>query len=153
MPLYDGMKVVLKQHLETIENGGKPPVIAIGELTESQHNEINVHRAAEQLPPLESREVVYMGRHHYNSRVTEDGYLIHDMLQQIESGLSQDSVFKKNPKKPHGTVLVNPNPRADGYGNHVIDNAVLELTTRKPRAELFSVIPKGDTNKPKKQTP
>ena len=54
MPLYDGMKVVLKQHLETIENGGKPPVIAIGELTESQHNEFNVHRAAEQLPPRES---------------------------------------------------------------------------------------------------
>lgn len=153
MPLYEGMKVVLKQHLETIQNGGKPPVIAIGELTESQHDEINVHRAAEQLPPLESREVVYMGRHHYNSRVTEDGYLIHDMLQQIESGLSQDSVFKKNNQKPHGTVLVNPNPRADGYGNHVNDNAVLELTTRKPRAELFSVIPKGDANKPKKQTP
>lgn len=153
MPLYDGMKAVLKQHLETIESGGKPPVIAIGELTESQHNEINAHRASEQLPPLESREVVYMGRHHYNSRVTEDGYLIHDMLQQIESGLSQDSVLKNNPKKPHGTVLVNPNPRADGYGNHVNDNAVLELTTRKPRAELFSVIPKGDTNKPKKQTP
>jgi hypothetical protein len=25
---------------------------------------------------------------------------------------------------------------------------VLELTQRKPRAELYSVIPKGDTNKP-----
>lgn len=153
MPIYEGIKDTLKLHLEIIEAGGKPPVIAIGELTQPQHDEINIHRAAEKLPPLESREIVYMGRHHYKSRVVEDGYHIDDLLQQIINGLSHDSSFKKNPRKPHGTVLVNPIPRDDGYGNQVTDNAVLELTSRKPRAELFSVIPKGDTNKPKKRTP
>ena len=41
--------------------------------------------------------------------------------------------------------------RADGYGNMVFDEAVYELTQRKPRAELFSVVPKGDSIKPKKK--
>lgn len=153
MPLYEGIKEVLKQHLETIEQGGKPAILAIGELTEIQHVEINKHRASEGLPALESKEILYVGRHHYNSRIVEDGYIIHDLLEQIESSLSSNSIFKKNPRKPHGTVLVNPTPRDDGYGNRVNDNAVLELTTRKPRAELFSVIPKGDMIKPKNRTP
>jgi len=30
----------------------------------------------------------------------------------------------------------------------VLDRAIFECTQRKPRAELFSVIPKGDTRKP-----
>ncbi|TAM49722.1 MAG: hypothetical protein EPN57_25020 [Paraburkholderia sp.] len=36
--------------------------------------------------------------------------------------------------------------RDDGYGAMVRDEAVLELYARKPRAELFSVIPKGDVS-------
>lgn len=47
------------------------------------------------------------------------------------------------------TALERATHRADGYGNMVRDRAVLELTQRKPRAELYSVIPKGDTNKPR----
>ena len=43
--------------------------------------------------------------------------------------------------------------RSDGYGNYVFDEAVYELTQRKPRAELFSVIPKGDKIKPLKPDP
>jgi hypothetical protein len=46
------------------------------------------------------------------------------------------------------TALDSVARREDGYGNMVRDRAVLELTQRKPRAELYSVIPKGDTNKP-----
>ena len=42
------------------------------------------------------------------------------------------------------TALKNPVQRNDGYGNNVNDLGILELTQRKPRAELFSVIPKGD---------
>lgn len=150
MPLYEGIEEALKRHLESIRNGGKPPVISIGELTIIQHDAINIHRNAEGLPPLESREVLYLGRHHYNSRVS-DGYLISDLLKQIESGLSAESIFKKDERKPHGTVLVNPNDRDDGYENKVNDNAVLELTARRPKAELFSIIPKGDRNKPNKK--
>ena len=46
------------------------------------------------------------------------------------------------------TTLENPLGRADGYGNTVHDRAVFECTTKKPRAELFSVMPKGDSRKP-----
>ena len=42
------------------------------------------------------------------------------------------------------TSLMASQPRDDGYGKQVRDHAVLELTARKPRVELFSVIPKGD---------
>jgi hypothetical protein len=46
------------------------------------------------------------------------------------------------------TALEAGERRNDGYGNMVRDRAILELTQRKPRAELYSVMPKGDTIKP-----
>ena len=64
--------------------------------------------------------------------------------------MSSEAEFYKDPRKPHATALINNTPRNDGYGNQVNDLAVLELTSRKPRAELYSVIPKGDDNKPQK---
>ncbi|OAU96701.1 hypothetical protein AO385_0014 [Moraxella catarrhalis] len=48
------------------------------------------------------------------------------------------------------TAIQSITPRNDGYGNLVTDRAIFELTAKKPRAELFSVIPKGDNNKPPK---
>lgn len=42
----------------------------------------------------------------------------------------------------------NPIPRADRYGNLVKDRGIFEMTAKKPRAELFSVMPKGDNIKP-----
>jgi len=33
----------------------------------------------------------------------------------------------------------------------VMDEAIFELTTRKPKAELYSIVPKGDRIKPKRQ--
>jgi hypothetical protein len=56
------------------------------------------------------------------------------------------SVLAPNPRM---TVLQNPRGRADRYGNVVKDLAVLECTAHHPRPELFSVMPKGDKNKPK----
>jgi hypothetical protein len=47
--------------------------------------------------------------------------------------------------------MQNPNARDDGYGNQVFDRAVFEMTAKKPRAELYSVIPKGDKLKPNKK--
>ena len=55
--------------------------------------------------------------------------------------------FVHNPKM---TILQNRSARADRYGNLVKDLAVLECTSRHPRPELFSVIPKGDLIRPKK---
>jgi hypothetical protein len=49
------------------------------------------------------------------------------------------------------TILENPYPRADRYGNTVKDRAILECSARHPKPELFSVIPKGDRIKPQKQ--
>lgn len=49
----------------------------------------------------------------------------------------------------HMTALRSTFGRDDGYGNEVFDEAIFELTARKPKAELYSIIPKGDRNKPK----
>ena len=68
------------------------------------------------------------------------------MGRQIESALVPDSIVIANPKM---TAMQNPQTRDDGYGNAVHDRAIFELTQRKPRAELFSVIPKGDIDPPK----
>lgn len=150
MPLYEGVEKELRDHIQELFNSGKPPIMVIGKLTDKQFKDINTHRKAEGLPELENAEILYIGRHHYESR-SSDGYNADDLFKQIEHGLSADSEFKKNPRRPHGTVLNNPNARNDGYGNSVYDNAVLELTARKPRAELYSVIPKNDRIKPSDQ--
>ncbi|WP_235423327.1 hypothetical protein, partial [Enterobacter hormaechei] len=80
----------------------------------------------------------------YNSR-TADGYTVDDIIEQIISAMSDSSELLRTVK---GTVLENKIKRDDGYGNMVNDRAVLELTSRKPRSELYSVIPRGDVNKP-----
>lgn len=147
MPLYENVEEELREHIQKLFDSERPNILAIGKLTDEQLSAINVYRKAESLPELENEEVLYIGRHHYESR-SNDGYNADDLFKQIEHGLSEDSEFKKNPRKPHGTVLNNPNGRNDGYGNVVYDNAVLELTARKPRAELYSVIPKNDKIKP-----
>ena len=149
MPLDPEAIEKIRANLELLEKQERAPVISIGHLTEAQHQAINEHRASEALPPLESAEVLYLGRHHFTSR-SNDGYKITDMIEQIKSGMSSEAEFYKDPRKPHATALINNNPRNDGYGNQVNDLAVLELTSRKPRAELYSVIPKGDDNKPQK---
>ncbi len=49
------------------------------------------------------------------------------------------------------TAIKNTRLRQDGYGNEVQDEAIFELIARKPKAELYSVVPKGDKMKPKRQ--
>lgn len=86
-----------------------------------------------------------MGRNHYESRVVRDGCNIDDLLKQVESALSDKSRIIMAQRM---TAIQSITPRNDGYGNLVNDRAIFELTRKKPRAELFSVIPKGDQNKP-----
>lgn len=97
------------------------------------------------MPALEQNEILYMGRYHYESHVVRDGYNIDDLLKQIESALSDKSRIIMAQRM---TAIQSITPRNDGYGNLVNDRAIFELTRKKPRAELFSVIPKGDQNKP-----
>lgn len=147
MPLYPNATQTILNNLTAIANGNRPKFEAIGHFTEQQFQEINAYRTSIGLPPLEQNEIVYMGRHHYNSRVGKDGYAIADLLAQIASALSASSVVLTNPGM---TAIENPTPRNDGYGNQVNDRAIFELTSKRPRAELFSTIPKGDKIRPQK---
>ena len=146
MPLYDGAIDKLRENLTKLSLGERVSITPIGELTDAQFQQINDFRKEQNLPDLESKEVIYLGRHHYNSR-TSDGYTVDDIIEQIISAMSDSSELLRTVK---GTVLENKNQRDDGYGNMVNDRAVLELTSRKPRSELYSVIPRGDVNKPPK---
>ena len=145
MPLYNDGLYLIRANLEEIQRGGRVRAVAIGRLTDAQYEALNQHRAAAGLPPLEDPEIVFMGKHMYASRVTRDNYTIDDVILQITSALAADAVVMPTTSM---TALEGAERRDDGYGNMVRDRAILELTQRKPRAELYSVMPKGDTNKP-----
>lgn len=144
MPLYENALEIIRQNLEQLQNGERPRFQAIGKLTDEQLNTINQKQFEKGLPTVECNEILYMGRHHYNSRVVQDGYTISDLLKQIESVLAESSVIENN------KVLKSTIKRNDGYGNMVSDWAVFDMTAKRPRMELFSVIPKGDDKKPPK---
>lgn len=147
MPIYDEAEKAIRKQFALLERGERVPMIEIGEFTKKQFTEINTSRAALDLHKLEENKIVFIGRHIYEHR-TRDGYSIDDIFVQIASGLSADALA-------HIERMVsytqNPKERDDGYGNAVHDRAIFEMTARKPRAELYSVIPKGDTNKPKQK--
>ena len=145
MPLYETALYLIRGNLEEIQRGGKARAVPIGRLTIDQHDAVNAHRAAANLLPLGDPEVVLIGKHVYDSRIVRDNYTIEDVVAQIASALAADAVVMASAKM---TALESVKRREDGYGNWVRDRAVLELTQRKPRAELYSIIPKGDTNKP-----
>jgi hypothetical protein len=147
LPLYPNAKTLITANLQIIAAGGRAQLIALGTFTEQQFADLNAVRRGLGLHEMESREIVFIGRHIYASR-NGDGYTIDDMVLQIESALSSASVVFASPKM---TAMNNPQERSDGYGNQVYDRAIFECTQRKPRAELFSVIPKGDDKKPPKQ--
>lgn len=146
MPLYQDAKYLVRANFEAIAKGDRVRTVTIGKLTDTQFEAINTYRASAGLPELENPEIVFLGKHIYNSRVNGDGYTIDDVMDQIESALEETALVHLSLKMSALQAAV---PRADRYGNMVRDRAVLELTQRKPRAELFSVIPKGDTKKPK----
>jgi hypothetical protein len=145
MPLYDNAKYLIRANLEECERGGKVRAVVIGHFTQAQYDAINAYRASVDLPRLESPEIVLLGSHLYRSRVTRDGYTIDDVMLQIECALADTAMALPTSRM---TATRSTTLRADGYGNNVLDEAVYELTQRKPRAELFSVVPKGDTIKP-----
>lgn len=151
MPLLENAKVSIRDNLTAIARGGKPRVVEIGYLTLDQLAEINRSRAEVNrlnpplnLIPLENNVIIFLGRHIYNSR-SRDGYTAEDMIVQIGSAMSTESIVTLD-KFVSG--IYKPIARADGYGNMVYDKGILEITSRRPRAELFSVMPKGDAIKP-----
>ncbi|MFC0820450.1 hypothetical protein [Moraxella marmotae] len=144
MPLYDNAIELIRTNLEQLQNGERPKFQAIGKLTDEQLETINQKQIEKGFPIVQCNEILYMGRHHYESRVIRDGYQIDDLIKQIESSLAESSVIENN------KILKSTIKRDDGYGNMVEDWAVFEMTAKRPKMELFSVIPKGDNNKPSK---
>jgi hypothetical protein len=151
MPLRTEAAALIRANLEQIAAGRKARLVEVGALTPKQLADINKHRAAQGLIPI-SGEVVFIGKHIYQSRIEKDGYMIEDVIDQMSSAMQSDSLVLDTNKM---TAMENPNLRTDRYGNKVRDRAVFECTARHPRPELFSVVPKGDLIKPqnKRATP
>jgi urease gamma subunit len=149
MPLYPQAAAFIRDNLEAIRDGKKVKPVTIGALTGVQLAAINRHRLARNatLPQIVA-EVIFIGSHIYESRVVRDGYSIEDVIDQIVSAMDAASRLVGN--LPMQTIE-NPAPRADRYGNQIHDRAVFECMSRHPRPELFSVVPKGDKVRPKKQ--
>jgi hypothetical protein len=151
VPLYDNAPERLTQQLERIARGERVPLVEIGYLTFQQHQHVREIRASLGLSDVESPKIVYIGQHHFSSRSAQ-GYVIEDMVRQIRACIDADAevlLFRRM------TMLRSSTLRADGHGNCVRDEGIFELTRRKPRIELFSVIPKGDRISPlqKQQSP
>lgn len=146
MPLYLNAIDLIRANLLCIQGGNKAKAVAIGTLTEQQLQVINAERQSRTpaLPPV-IQEVLFIGGHIYTSRVVRDYYTIDDVIDQITSAMDGHAVVIPVPKM---TALEIQQPRADRYGNMVRDRMVLECSTRHPRPELYSVMPKGDNIKP-----
>ena len=149
LPLYENAVELIRLNLEAISAKTRAKPVLIGTLTNVQRDAINAHRmhSNPQFQPIVS-EVVFVGAHIHKRRIVEDGYTIDDVIAQIVSAMSDDSVFLGgSPMQTIGSI----HPRRDRLGNSSIkDHAVFECTSRRPTAELFSVIPKGDKIKPTK---
>ena len=151
MPLYDDACVRIERQLEQIADGYRVPLIEIGYLTYQQHQHVRELRRHADLADVEQPTIVYVGRHHFSSR-SKQGYTIQDMVRQIEACMDANAeVFLTR-----GMMILRAvAQREDGYGNWVLDDGVFEMTRRKPKIELFSVIPRGDLISPlqKQQSP
>lgn len=147
MPLYPNGRELIRTNLEKISRGEKIRPVAIGCLTEKQLDTLNAARIEVELWPMEA-EIVFVGVHFYNSR-NKQGYTIDDMVIQAVNVMGEDAVTRV--AIDGSTTIQNNTVRDDGYGNKVRDKAVLECTKRRPTPELFSVMPKGDTNKPSRE--
>lgn len=147
MPLAIDARDRIRANLLAVSRGQRVDIITIGTFTIPQFVMINTARISLDLHPLELNEILFMGKHLHKSRAA-DNYTIEDMVAQIESALCEGAEVSMS---KFMSCLQNPTARADGYGNMVHDRAVFEMTARKPRAELFSVIPKGDVAKPQKE--
>ncbi|WP_103035311.1 hypothetical protein [Castellaniella caeni] len=143
-PVRPGAVNELRGLLEALQRGERAKPVDVGVLTPQQFQQLNAMRQANGQPELATPNLIYKGRHHLESR-SKDGYSIDELLKQIESGLSADSIVTQTRRNP---VLVNPNVRMNESGSLVNDTAVIN-GQMDGRGELFSVIPKGD--RPKKK--
>jgi hypothetical protein len=94
MPLYPNATRLIRANLEAVRKGERVGAVPIGALTDTQLAAINQSRAARKspLPPVAS-EVIFVGRHAYESRCIRDGYTIEDVIEQIAGAMDEKAVF------------------------------------------------------------
>ncbi|MGH9604696.1 MAG: hypothetical protein ACRD3N_03240 [Terracidiphilus sp.] len=140
MPLFaDGLDKI-RRNLLRVQAGEKPWLTKIGFFTPEQIAAINEARTAMGFPALRP-EIVFHGVHLYKSRCVKYPYTIDQVLEQIKSAFSEESIV--DPSRP-SVVLRNPNKRIDHNGASVNDEAIFECYGRQPHADLYSVVPEGD---------
>jgi hypothetical protein len=147
MPLDPKVVRLIRGNIALIKRGGKPRLVVVGYLTDEQLEDINAFRKLRCCEPIE-KDVVFVGSHVYESRVMRDGYSEDDFIVQIESAISPGCRYVPTQKM---TMLQNGNPRQSGDGCFVRDELTLECSTRFPRAELYSEVPRGDRHHKPKQ--
>ena len=147
MPLYKDAERFIRSNLTVVARGLRPRVVVIGELTAKQLADVNAQQKLRNLPEM-SNEIVFVGLHMHGSRCVRDYYTIDQILEQINSAMSERSRLIRTFNR---TALENPIKRDDGLGNWVNDKAILECTAKFPKMELSSVIPRGDVNRPPKR--
>jgi hypothetical protein len=135
------------EQLERIARGEPVLAFPIGTLSAEQLELVNKQRAALGFPAVPNN-LVFRGTHIYESRVVRNGYTIADVRLQIASAVHDSSLIHAEPR---ATFMQSALEREDGYGNRVFDRAVLGLSARSTRIEIYSVMPKGDIFKPRKQ--
>jgi hypothetical protein len=145
MPLSEGAKALILKNLMKIHRNRTAYPVTIGYLTDVQLSMLNAERAGRNFKAMTAR-VLFVGAHIYESRVRRDGYSFDDVITQIEGALHETAVFTPGPSM---SQIVSCTEREDGYGNRVIDTAVLGCDSKYPHSELYSIIPKRDHNKPK----
>jgi len=133
MPLFDDAIELIRANPEQLQQGSRAKLVAIATLTKAQLDAFNQERYAHSWPPIVA-EVVFIGRHVYESRVTRDGYSIDDVIDRIASAMAAEAISVPNPRM---TAMENPNLRTDRYGNSVRDRAVFECSARHPRGRSF----------------
>jgi hypothetical protein len=140
MPLNDNAERLIRGNIAAMKRGERVRAVVIGHLTEDQLRQINAFRSHRNFPDIVS-EVLFMGKHMYESRVIQDGYTVDELIIQVKSAMCHQSRLIPSPKM---TVIENPVRRIDWQGRQINDQAVLECSAKYPNPDLYSVIPKGD---------
>ena len=147
MGLYQDAENLIRSNLElaarwfALERAARrrQPIVPIGELSTAQLAQINQQRHEEELPPVVA-EVLFDGRHMYESRCIEDGYTIDDVIEMVLTAFNDQARVAPG----WSTVLVSSITRVNKAGKTIRDEAVFECHGRLPHPELRTVIPRGD---------
>ena len=139
MGLYQDAENLIRSNLElaarwfALERAARPrqPIVPIGELSEAQLTTINQQRHEEELPPVVA-EVLFDGRHMYESRCIEDGYTIDDVIEMVLTAFNDQARVAPG----WSTVLVSSTARTNKDGKTIRDEAVFECHGRLPHPEL-----------------